>query len=192
MTPGHYPAGIRHRSDPMNKEIKFEHVSLIVYSYSSRGRCGDRKNKKESGTFSPFHFSFLSAGINVRLRSEQHNVSTTTQLILCIKDLIMFGITAPVLVLCSVLTSALCCDWLSHYNDLRNSSLVLIDSMVSTDMDGRITSGGLDVNEIYSGNLKAFLKTILDLSKLFVTSAQNDNFLKLQCRNAKSYQVFLV
>ncbi|XP_043956080.1 interferon a3-like [Gambusia affinis] len=41
----------------------------------------------------------------------------------------MFGITAPVLVLCSVLTSALCCDWLSHYNDLRNSSLVLIDSM---------------------------------------------------------------
>uniref|UniRef100_A0A3B5MWZ1 Uncharacterized protein n=1 Tax=Xiphophorus couchianus TaxID=32473 RepID=A0A3B5MWZ1_9TELE len=38
-----------------------------------------------------------------------------------------------------VLTFAHCCDWLSHYNDLRNSTLVLIDSLVSTDM-GQIST----------------------------------------------------
>uniref|UniRef100_A0A3P9P7Q1 Uncharacterized protein n=1 Tax=Poecilia reticulata TaxID=8081 RepID=A0A3P9P7Q1_POERE len=61
---------------------------------------------------------------------------------------------ATILILCSVLTSALCCDWLTHYNDLRNSSLVLVRSMVSTDMgpkgpfraDDRIISCGLDEN----------------------------------------------
>ncbi|XP_032443220.1 interferon a3-like, partial [Xiphophorus hellerii] len=65
---------------------------------------------------------------NDRLQSDQHNISTT-RLILCIMALIMFRSTAPILFFCSVLTFAHCCDWLSHYNDLRNSTLVLIDSL---------------------------------------------------------------
>ncbi|XP_014855255.1 PREDICTED: interferon a3-like [Poecilia mexicana] len=36
---------------------------------------------------------------------------------------------ATILILCSALTSALCCDWLTHYNDLRNSTLVRVRSM---------------------------------------------------------------
>jgi len=44
----------------------------------------------------------------------------------------MFSHTGPLLVLCSVLTSALCCDWLTDYSDLRNSSVNLVELMVST------------------------------------------------------------
>ncbi|XP_017161709.1 interferon a3-like [Poecilia reticulata] len=78
-----------------------------------------------------FLFSFLfsvSRNKNDRLQSDQHNVSTT-QLILCIMAPTTFRNMATILILCSVLTSALCCDWLTHYNDLRNSSLVLVRSM---------------------------------------------------------------
>uniref|UniRef100_A0A3B5RBV8 Uncharacterized protein n=1 Tax=Xiphophorus maculatus TaxID=8083 RepID=A0A3B5RBV8_XIPMA len=52
----------------------------------------------------------------------------------------MFRGTAPILFFCSVLTFAHCCDWLSHYNDLRNSTLVLIDSLVSTGSVGQSES----------------------------------------------------
>ncbi|KAM4534582.1 interferon a3-like [Fundulus diaphanus] len=43
--------------------------------------------------------------------------------------LIMFRIRVSVFFLCSVLTSALCCDWLSHHSHLRNTSMVLIKDM---------------------------------------------------------------
>uniref|UniRef100_A0A3B3V9L6 Uncharacterized protein n=1 Tax=Poecilia latipinna TaxID=48699 RepID=A0A3B3V9L6_9TELE len=38
---------------------------------------------------------------------------------------------ATILILCSALTSALCCDWLTHYNDLRNSTLVRVSQSES-------------------------------------------------------------
>ncbi|XP_075310701.1 interferon a3-like [Odontesthes bonariensis] len=41
----------------------------------------------------------------------------------------MFSHTGPLLVLCAVLTSALCCDWLTEYSDLRNSSVTLVELM---------------------------------------------------------------
>ncbi|XP_072224763.1 interferon a3-like [Leuresthes tenuis] len=41
----------------------------------------------------------------------------------------MFSHTGPLLALCSVLTSALCCDWLTEYSDLRNSSVTLVELM---------------------------------------------------------------
>ncbi|XP_047212408.1 interferon a3-like [Girardinichthys multiradiatus] len=47
-------------------------------------------------------------------------------------DLIGFRSMASLFILCSVLTSALCCDWLNHYSDLRNSSIVLIESMANS------------------------------------------------------------
>ncbi|MEQ2210507.1 hypothetical protein XENOCAPTIV_014590 [Xenoophorus captivus] len=56
-------------------------------------------------------------------------------------DLIGFRSMASLFILCSVLTSALCCDWLNHYSDLRNSSIVLIESMGGpfTDSSSQVT-----------------------------------------------------
>uniref|UniRef100_A0A3Q2PE48 Uncharacterized protein n=1 Tax=Fundulus heteroclitus TaxID=8078 RepID=A0A3Q2PE48_FUNHE len=51
---------------------------------------------------------------------------------LTITALIMFRIMASIFFLCSVLTSALCCDWLSHHSHLRNTSMVLIKEMVKS------------------------------------------------------------
>ncbi|MEQ2182835.1 hypothetical protein GOODEAATRI_026336, partial [Goodea atripinnis] len=52
--------------------------------------------------------------------------------LITIMDLIGFRSMASLFILCSVLTSALCCDWLNHYSDLRNSSIVLIESMANS------------------------------------------------------------
>uniref|UniRef100_A0A3Q1FKL7 Uncharacterized protein n=1 Tax=Acanthochromis polyacanthus TaxID=80966 RepID=A0A3Q1FKL7_9TELE len=44
----------------------------------------------------------------------------------------IFIMLCRLVVLCSVLSSVLCCDWLSHYN-LRNESLRLVELMVITE-----------------------------------------------------------
>uniref|UniRef100_A0A3Q3F7G3 Interferon a3-like n=1 Tax=Kryptolebias marmoratus TaxID=37003 RepID=A0A3Q3F7G3_KRYMA len=41
----------------------------------------------------------------------------------------MFWTTGTIFIFCSALSSALCCDWFTHYSDLRNSSMTLIEVM---------------------------------------------------------------
>nr|XP_046270595.1 interferon a3-like [Scatophagus argus]XP_046272377.1 interferon a3-like [Scatophagus argus] len=110
--------------------------------------------------------------------SRAQSAAIITVIIIIITTIfIMFSWTSLLFILCSALTPALCCDWLSHYGHLSNTSLTLIRLMGGqlTQQESPVSFPFKLYERVHKEEVKSQLAFIRDSLELISGLYRHDN-----------------